>query len=101
MEAWSIEDEGKLHFNIYIFNVQDGVEFSYYDGSSHAANSAANQSEDVSPEMGETIYYLNTNSGKFHTSDCQYADKEGFETTNLSRNQLIYDGYEPCKVCNP
>lgn len=99
MEAWSVEDEGKLHFNIYIFNVQDGVEFSYYDGSSHATGEASTDAGE--PVAEEVTYYINTYSGKFHTPNCQYANKDSHEATNLSREQLIEDGYEPCQVCNP
>lgn len=101
MEAWSVEDNGKLHFNVYLPNVQDGVEFSYYDGSSHAIGESVEETAEETPEMGETIYYLNTKTGKFHTAECRYANNDGFETTNYTREQLIEDGYEPCKVCNP
>ena len=99
LESWSVEDNGKLHFNIYIFNVQDGVEFSYYDGSSHAAGDTP--VEETAEETGDTVYYLNGNTGKFHTAGCRYANSDGVETTNLTKEQLIEDGYEPCKVCNP
>lgn len=35
MEAISIEDSGKgIKFNVYIYNVQDGIEINYSDGSS-------------------------------------------------------------------
>lgn len=29
MEAYSIEDNGKLKFNVYIYNVQDGITIDY------------------------------------------------------------------------
>jgi len=36
IEAFSVEDEGKgIMFNVYIFNVQDGIEIDYKDGSSY------------------------------------------------------------------
>ena len=35
MEAFSIEDEGKgVKFNVYIYNVQDGIEIDYKTGQS-------------------------------------------------------------------
>jgi len=35
MEALSVEDNGKgVKFNVYIYNVQDGIEIDYSDGSS-------------------------------------------------------------------
>lgn len=51
------------------------------------------------------IYYiLNISSKKFHLLDCksvnQIADKNKRES-NKSREELIQDGYEPCKSCNP
>ena len=32
--AYSIEDNGKLHFNVYIYNVQDGISIDYATGES-------------------------------------------------------------------
>lgn len=37
MEAWSLEDEGAVHFNVFTYNIQPGVVINYADGSSHAA----------------------------------------------------------------
>lgn len=35
MEAYSIEDEGEgIEFNVYVYNVQDGISINYKDGSS-------------------------------------------------------------------
>jgi DNA-entry nuclease len=34
IEAYSIEDNGKLHFNVYIYNVQDGIVIDYATGES-------------------------------------------------------------------
>ena len=49
-------------------------------------------------------YILNTNSKKFHLPNCksvdQIADKNKRES-DKSREELIQDGYEPCKNCNP
>lgn len=49
-------------------------------------------------------YILNINSKKFHLPDCksagQIADKNKRES-DKSREELIQDGYEPCKNCNP
>ena len=63
MEAWSVEDKGKLHFNVFVFNVQDGVEFSYYDGSSHAVEVPEEPETPNIPETGAIIFYLNINTG--------------------------------------
>lgn len=37
MEAYSIEDNGKLHFNVYVYNVQDGITIDYATGESKLA----------------------------------------------------------------
>lgn len=34
LEAWSIEDNGVLHFNRYLYNVQPGVDIDYSNGAS-------------------------------------------------------------------
>ncbi len=34
MEAYSIEDNGKLKFNVYIYNVQNGITIDYATGES-------------------------------------------------------------------
>ena len=34
IEAYSIEDNGKLHFNVYVYSVQDGVVIDYATGKS-------------------------------------------------------------------
>ena len=37
MEAWSLEDDGKVHFNVFTYNTQPGVAINYTDGSSQLA----------------------------------------------------------------
>ena len=51
---------------------------------------------------GDPDYILNTNSKKFHTPDCRYAENikdENREEYYGSRQDLIDDGYEACKTC--
>lgn len=49
-------------------------------------------------------YVVNTNSRKFHEPDCQHAgrisEKNRWDYTG-TREELIEQGYAPCKVCNP
>ena len=53
---------------------------------------------------GETLYVLNTKSHKFHLPDCesvkdiQPGNREDYTGT---RDELIEDGFVPCKRCNP
>ena len=37
IEAFSIEDNGKLHFNLYVYNAQDGIIIDYATGESKLA----------------------------------------------------------------
>lgn len=49
-------------------------------------------------------YILNTNTMKFHLPDCESVDdiaEENKETSKLSREELIEEGYGACKNCNP
>lgn len=57
--------------------------------------------------IAETVgigYIINLNTGKFHYSDCssvnQMAEHNKKEFTG-DRDDLILQGYEPCKRCNP
>ncbi len=99
MEAYSLEDAGEaICFNIYLYNVQPGVEIDYTTGQSRLAGELANTGADAveaapsetaapaaapepeavpaaneqpAPEAVAThSYVLNTNSHKFHYPDC-------------------------------
>ncbi len=53
---------------------------------------------------GEITYVANTNTHKFHRPTCSSVSdmkaKNRWDTT-LTREELIAQGYEPCKRCNP
>ena len=52
----------------------------------------------------ETTYVLNKNTKKFHYADCASAKsiKDKNRTTYTgSRDEVIANGYQPCKKCNP
>lgn len=129
MEAESVEDKGDgLCFCVYVYNVQPGVIIDYANGESEADpdylvpsdmvdNNFEYGSEESSTETDtetdtETItetdteitYIVNTNTGKFHYPNCssvkQMADKNKWERTD-TRDDIIADGYVPCKNCNP
>lgn len=51
-----------------------------------------------------TKYILNTRSKKFHYPYCNSVSKmseKNKKASNESREQLINEGYQPCKNCNP
>ena len=66
-------------------------------------STSSNASSGESSEASET-YVLNTNSKKFHRPTCSAVDdisaknKSGYSG---SRDELIEEGYSPCKICNP
>jgi hypothetical protein len=65
---------------------------------------------DAVPETDEVVrqtamtYVLNKNTKKFHRPDCRSAaqikEKNRAEFTG-DREELIAQGYSPCKICNP
>jgi DNA-entry nuclease len=120
MEAKSVEDNGAgLLFCVYCYNVQPGITIDYATGDSsgpeytgeestpepeptQAAEQAQTDTQTQTP-VG-TTYIINTNTGKFHYPDCysveRMSEKNKQEYTG-SRDDLIAQGYEPCKNCNP
>lgn len=57
-----------------------------------------------SEASGATTYICNTNTGKFHYPSCssvdQMSEKNKLAVT-ATRDELISQGYVPCKRCNP
>jgi len=103
MEAFSVEDNGKgICFNVFCYNVQDGVLIDYTDGSSSTIK------KEEKEERGESAdgqgYVLNTNSKKFHYPSCSsVADMSEHNKQEFigSRDVLINKGYLPCGRCTP
>ena len=100
MEAFSLEDNGEgICFNVYAYNNQPGVRIDYATGNSVADDSALG-----SGDGPEEVYILNTNSRKFHTSDCEQgkaikdSNKQAIKST---RDLMIAQGYEPSGCCDP
>lgn len=98
MEAESVEDGGRgISFNVYVYNVQPGIEIDYAQGDSCEA--------DEEEEKADTAgYVLNTNTRKFHKPDCSsVADIHGSnrESYTGDRQELLEQGYSPCGRCRP
>ena len=112
MEAKSVEDNGEgILFNVYCYNVQPGVSIDYTTGESQLSNdggsSTGSTEENIEAEneqKTESSYVLNTNTKKFHSPSCsslnQMNESNKGEFTG-TRDELIQQGYEPCKRCNP
>lgn len=99
MEGYSVEDEGAgICFHVFVYNVQPGIGIDYATGDSWLSEETAQQ------QTTEETYVLNTNTGKFHRSDCasvaQIAGRNK-KYTSESRETLIAEGYSPCGNCKP
>ena len=110
MEALSVEDNGDgIKFNVFCYNVQPGVVIDYATGDNRSDGSMAVKAEpteetSANNETAATTYILNTNTKKFHYTNCssvkQMKDKNKRESTG-SRDDVIAQGYEPCQRCRP
>ena len=104
MEAESVEDGGRgVSFNVYVFNIQPGIEIDYSQGNSWEIEGGETYAEWVDDGEDHT-YILNTNTKKFHDPDCSGAadiKPDNKETYTGSRQALLEDGYEPCGSCDP
>lgn len=100
MEAESVEDKGEgILYNVFCYNVQPGISIDYATGDSSDSGTQKSSSENSKVE-----YILNTNSKKFHKPSCSSASSiksENKEIYTGSRDDLITQGYDPCKKCNP
>ena len=99
MEAWSVEDEGDgICFNVFCYNSQPEIKIDYLTGESWYVGTSGGEGEKVSE------YVLNTNSMKFHYPYCSSVEsiskKNRRDYTGL-REELLKQGYTPCKSCNP
>lgn len=131
MMAESVEDGGEgVAFNVFCYNVQPGVVIDYGTGESmleedatplpdvsgaESAPDTASEGTDAgeASEKGATgsneskgvaEYVLNTNSKKFHVPSCSSVDQmspKNREDVEDTRENLIANGYDPCKRCNP
>lgn len=99
MEAFSVEDLGEgICFNLYVYNVQPGVEIDYKTGDNWRDASLYEDDEAIG------TYILNTSSKKFHYDGCDGASNMSSKNKKIfegSRDVLIVQGYEPCGSCRP
>lgn len=107
MEAESVEDKGEgVLFCVYAYNVQPGIIIDYATGESCLDESIQATEPIVSKETEPqgTTYILNMNTKKFHYPSCSsaYQIKEyNRQEYTGSRDDVISQGYIPCKICKP
>lgn len=118
MEGLSVEDDGKgIEFCVYCYNVQPGVNINYANGNSELDGTVTTTQQtttttkkiETSPpatqdQPAQCSYIANANTKKFHYPDCssvnQIAEHNIVYFTG-TRDEIIAQGYEPCKRCNP
>lgn len=100
MEAKSVEDDGEgVCFNVYVYNVQPGVEIDYLTGHNKPAGEIKEQDDGKIND-----YILNTNTKKFHALTCKNAKDikpENRQKYSGTRKSVTDMGYQPCGGCNP
>ena len=104
MEAFSVEDNGAgICFNVFVFNVQPGIEINYADGTSRLIDTA--EKDDLaSSENSTEQYVLNKKTKKIHYPDCQSVDdinEKNKEIYKGTKKYLLENGYTSCARCNP
>lgn len=130
MEAWSVEDNGRgICFCIFAYNVQPGVTIDYFSGVNVAngeklpeiddddreevgdnedkndGNEEQDKEDSGSTEPGvEADFVYSVNSTKFHLAGSSCVDRikeDNRKYFHGTREELIAEGYSPCKICNP
>lgn len=106
MEAKSVEDNGKgIEFNVYVYNNQPGISINYYNGESVLGDGVKFKKPITeNNNVTQKYFVINTNSKKIHNYDCDHALKISLDNKAVSYksiDELIKEGYSPCKVCNP
>ena len=111
-----------VSYNVFVYNVQAGelrltmpqetagrkvaVPERQKIRRKRRENPAETSRDSGSGDNGEEVqtYIVNTNSGKFHLESCNGAKRikeENRQEYTGTRQELIEDGYQPCKTCNP
>lgn len=140
IEALSMEDGGQgVSLNVFLRNIQPGVDIDYATGDNWANETATRGSRNSSTAAvgwstesapagaaplapisaaiasGEeansaadtpstVTYVVNKNTGKFHYPSCSSVPKikaKNRMDSDQTRDELIAQGYVPCKNCNP
>ena len=112
MEGWSLEDDGAgICFNVFCYNAQPGIVIDYSNGDNHLSETMTTtfyepeRTTDTTTEAAvQHDYVANKRTKVFHLPDCSAVDAMN-EDNKLyydgERDQLISDGYTPCKRCSP
>ena len=107
MEAYSVEDNGKLQFCVWCYNVQPDISIDYATGDNYYNASGKNETTTTkysTTESNNVEYVLNTKSKKIHKSNCKSVKdikEQNKEITHKSIEELKTEGYSICGICKP
>lgn len=79
-------------------------EYNESHGIYDNTNNQTDKSDDAVEDTTEVTYILNTDSKKIHYPDCSSVERmseKNKKESNLSRDELISDEYDPCGICKP
>ena len=106
--------ENSISFNVFIFNVQDGVKLNYADGSSNISGATyaggasdgqsqenrKNEQQQVAPQQQSNDQnvkvYVTPTGDKYHNHP---HGRGNFKATTLKEAKA--QGLQPCKICDP
>ena len=102
LEAYSVEDNGEgICFNVFIYNVQDGVILDYSTGQSQL-DTSYDTGDDTTVNINNCTYVINSKNGKIHLKTCSYCPSTNALYTQKSLEELADEGYtDYCKICKP
>ncbi len=124
IEALSMEtEEDGICCNLFLYNVQPGIEIDYSTGENWRAGEvfaledpaepvdkaiktvpAEIPEQSAEPESALVTYVLNKNTHKFHYPDCPSVldiKAKNRQDVDWSREEAISAGYAPCGRCKP
>lgn len=109
MEACSVVDNCKdLNFNVYVYNVEDGISINYGTGENHAllkgeaSEDKEKSTESTTLENDQEDFILNTRSMIIHMPNCASVEKatdHNKKEVYESLEDLKKKGYKPCQIC--
>lgn len=124
MEAMSMEtDEEGICCNLFLYNIQPGIEIDYRTGDSWrseepvkledgavikngAVRTVPADTTDESPDQAflNVSFVLNKNTHRFHNPDCPAVldiKSKNRQDVDWSRDEVIAAGYKPSGCCKP
>ena len=91
-------------FNIFLYNVQPGINYIYSTGESEYTGEFLDMAAQMKDSSMDFNYILNSKTMTFHKPECEKASRIGTKNKIYSyaeREELIGAGYTAAECCNP